>query len=71
LVERLKHAIHNPLLARQLASTVILDEMYDMLIDGDVESIRLWLDPGVEVNIANENKWTYCSSHALMLTWLC
>ena len=55
MVERLNHAIHNPLLARQLASTVILDEMYDMLIDGDVESIRLWLDAGVDVDIATED----------------
>ena len=46
LAERLQQAIGNPLLAQQLASTTMIPEIYDMLIAGDVESIRLWLDAG-------------------------
>ena len=46
LAERLQQAIGNPLLAQQLASTTMIPEMYDMLVAGDVESIRMWLDAG-------------------------
>ena len=58
LAERLQQAIANPLLAQQLASTTMLDEMFDMLAAGDVESIRLWLDADVDVDIATENGCT-------------
>ena len=58
LAERLQQAIGNPLLAQQLASTTMLDEMKRMLIAGDVESIRLWLDAGVDVDIADEDRMT-------------
>jgi hypothetical protein len=71
LVKRLQQAVENPLLAQQLASTAMLDEMKIMLIAGDVESIRLWLDAGVDTDIADEDGWTplllACSSRA---TWL-
>jgi len=59
LVERLQQAIDNPLLAQQLASTTMQEEMHSMLNAGDVESIRLWLDVGVDVDIAEEGEvWT-------------
>jgi ankyrin repeat protein len=58
LAERLQQAMKNPLLARQLASMMMLDEMERLLIAGDVESIRLWLDAGVDVDIATENGWS-------------
>ena len=52
-------AMENTPLARQLASTVMIDEMYKMLIDGDVKSIRMWLDAGVDADIAHDAKgWT-------------
>ena len=54
LAERLQQAMENPQLAQQLASTVMLDEMQRMLDAGDVESIRLYLDAGVDVGIATE-----------------
>jgi len=58
LAERLQQAIDNPLLAQQLASTVMLDEMQRMLNACDVESTRLWLEAGVDVDIATENGCT-------------
>ena len=58
LAERLQQAIGNPLLAQQLAGTTMIPEMYDMLAAGDVESIRLWLDAGVDVDIADEDGMT-------------
>jgi hypothetical protein len=59
LAERLQQAMKNPLLAQQLASPVMLGEMERMLFAGDVESIRLWLDAGVDANIATEEGgWT-------------
>jgi len=43
----------------------MLDEMQRMLDDGDVESIRLWLDAGVDVDITNGDGMTplYGASH--------
>ena len=58
LAERLQQAINNPPLAQQLVSTAMLDELYDMLKDSDVESIRLWLAAGVDVDIADEDGMT-------------
>ena len=55
LAERLKQAIDDPPLAQQLASTTMLNKIFDMLFAGDVESIRLWLDAGVGVDIANDH----------------
>jgi len=58
LVERLQQAIDNPLLAQQLASTTMLPELKRMLLAGDVESIGLWLDAGVDVDVVHEEGWT-------------
>ena len=58
LAERLQQAMKNPLLAQQLASTTMLPELKRMLLAGDVESIRLWLDAGVDVDVVHEEGWT-------------
>ena len=59
LVERLQQAIDSSLrMAQQLASATMLDEMQRMLNAGDVESIRLWLEAGVDVDIAKKNGCT-------------
>jgi len=39
-------------LAQQLATTVMLPEMKRMLDAGDAESIRMWLDAGVDADNA-------------------
>jgi len=56
LVERLWLVVKT----QQLASAVMLGEISGnvMIFDGDVETIRLWLDAGVDVDIATEDGWT-------------
>jgi ankyrin repeat protein len=36
----------------------MLPELKRMLLAGDVESIRLWLDAGVDVDVVHEEGWT-------------
>jgi len=42
----------------RLAATVMLRDMCDLLIKGDIKLIKLWLDAGVSVDVSDEDGWT-------------